>query len=178
MGGYSGKTVKPIALRFINDMKQHPKLMDVPISGMGGIETWYDGAEFIALGCENLQVTTSVMQYGYRVIDDLMDGLSNYLASKNMTSVAELVGLALESVVPAEDLNRSSICYPKFDRNSCIGCGRCYLSCYDGGHQAIVFNGEDKKPRLQAKKCVGCHLCAMVCPVSAISAGKRVAINA
>jgi len=177
VGGYSGKTVKPIALRFINDMKQHPKLKDVAISGMGGIETWYDGAEFIALGCENLQVTTSVMQYGYRVIDDLIDGLSNYLGSKNMTSVSELVGLALKSVVPAEDLNRASISYPKFDWNKCIGCGRCYLSCYDGGHQAIVFNEADKKPRLQANACVGCHLCAMVCPVDAISAGKRVSIT-
>lgn len=178
VGGYSGKTVKPIALRFINDMKQHPGLLGAPISGMGGIETWYDGAEFIALGCENLQVTTSVMQYGYRIIDDLMDGLSHYLSSKGMGSVAELVGVALDSIVPAEELNRSSICYPKFDRNSCIGCGRCYISCYDGGHQAIIYNGEDKKPRLDPGKCVGCHLCSVVCPVGAISAGKRVLINA
>ena len=177
VGGYSGKTVKPIALRFINDMKQHPKLAEAPISGMGGIETWYDGAEFIALGCENLQVTTSVMQYGYRVIDDMISGLKNYLISKNMTSVSDLVGIALSKVVSAEDLNRSSICYPKFSREDCIGCGRCYLSCYDGGHQAIVFKGEDRSPKLQPDKCVGCHLCAMVCPAGAITQGKRVTIS-
>lgn len=177
VGGYSGKTVKPIALRFINDMKQHPKLATAPISGMGGIETWYDCAEFMALGCENLQITTSVMQYGYRIIDDLIDGMSAYLEEKNMTSISELVGVALENVVSAEDLDRASISYPKFDRTACIGCGRCYLSCYDGGHQAIVADEETNKPKLLPDQCVGCHLCAVVCPVGAISAGKRVTIS-
>ncbi|TCK93223.1 dihydropyrimidine dehydrogenase (NAD+) subunit PreA [Natranaerovirga hydrolytica] len=177
VGGYSGKTVKPIALRFINDMKQHPKLKDVPISGMGGIETWRDGAEFIALGCENLQITTSVMQYGYRIIDDLIDGLSSYLGEKGYKSVREMVGKALPKLVSAEALNRQSISYPKFDKGNCIGCGRCYLSCYDGGHQAIKMDEDKGKPKLLAKECVGCHLCAVVCPVGAISAGKRVAIK-
>lgn len=177
VGGYSGKTVKPIALRFINDMKQHPKLAKTPISGMGGIETWYDCAEFMALGCENLQITTSVMQYGYRIIDDLIDGMSAYLEEKNMTSVKELVGLALENVVATEDLDRASISYPKFDREACVGCGRCYLSCYDGGHQAIIADALSNKPKLIPDRCVGCHLCAVVCPVGAITAGKRVINN-
>lgn len=177
VGGYSGKTVKPIALRFINDMKQHPSLSDAPISGMGGIETWYDCAEFMALGCENLQVTTSVMQYGYRVIDDLISGMAAYLTEKKMTSIKELVGVALKNVVPAEELDRYSISYPKFDREVCIGCGRCYVSCYDGGHQAIKADDETNKPTLIPDKCVGCQLCALVCPTGAISAGKRVVVK-
>jgi dihydropyrimidine dehydrogenase (NAD+) subunit PreA len=177
VGGYSGKTVKPIALRFINDMKKHPKLKEVPISGMGGIETWRDGAEFIALGCENLQITTSVMQYGYRIIDDLIDGLSTYLGEMGFGSVQEMVGMALPKLVQAEQLNRHSISYPKFHRDQCIGCGRCYLSCYDGGHQAIEMDENKEQPILKAKQCVGCHLCAVVCPVSAISAGKRIEIK-
>ena len=174
VGGYSGKTVKPIALRFIHDMKKHPGLKSTPISGMGGIETWRDAAEFIALGCGNLQVTTSVMQYGYRIIDDLCDGLSSYLGIKGFTSVQGMVGMALPNLVPADELNRHSISYPKFDRSQCLGCGRCYLSCFDGGHQALTMDGTTGKPVLNAKMCVGCQLCTVVCPVGAISPGKRV----
>ncbi|MEQ8154117.1 MAG: NAD-dependent dihydropyrimidine dehydrogenase subunit PreA [Clostridiaceae bacterium] len=174
VGGYSGKAVKPIALRFIRDMKVCPDLKDVPISGMGGIETWKDAAEFMALGCETLQVTTSVMQYGYRVIDDLIEGMKLYLASQGCKNVSEIVGKALENIVPAEELDRDSICYPRFERNKCIGCGRCYISCYDGGHQAIKMDEKAQKPVLIADKCVGCQLCVTVCPAEAISPGKRV----
>jgi dihydropyrimidine dehydrogenase (NAD+) subunit PreA len=174
VGGYSGKTVKPIALRFIHDMLKHPGLKDIPISGMGGIETWRDAAEFIALGCANLQVTTSVMQYGYRIIDDLCEGLSSYLGKQGFSSVQEMVGLALPKLVPTDELNRHSISYPKFDRSQCLGCGRCYLSCSDGGHQALAMDGTSGKPRLNPKMCVGCHLCILVCPAGAISPGKRI----
>jgi len=174
VGGYSGKTVKPIALRFIHDMKKHPGLKDVPISGMGGIETWRDAAEFLALGCGNLQVTTAVMQYGYRIIDDLIDGLSTYLGENQFYSVEEIVGIALSKIVPADQMNRQSISYPHFNRNRCIGCGRCYLSCLDGGHQAIVMKKSGDSPGLVPGKCVGCHLCLVVCPAGAIAAGKRI----
>ncbi|MHB8062225.1 MAG: NAD-dependent dihydropyrimidine dehydrogenase subunit PreA [Ruminiclostridium sp.] len=176
VGGYSGKTVKPIALRFINDMKQHPDLKDSQISGMGGIETWRDAAEFLALGCTNLQITTSVMQYGYRIIDDLIDGLSSYLGEKGFSSVQDIVGMALHNILPADQLNRHSISYPKIDRNKCIGCARCYLSCFDGGHQALGMDEAEGKPKLIPKMCVGCQLCMLVCPVEAISASKRVNI--
>lgn len=174
VGGYSGKAVKPIALRFIQSMKTHNGLTNIPMSGMGGIETWRDAFEFMALGCENIQVTTSVMQYGYRIIDDMIEGMKYYLSIHGFQSVKEIVGKALVHTISAEELDRDSICYPKFDRMKCIGCGRCYLSCYDGGHQALKQDENTKKPIMNAKKCVGCHLCALVCPVGAISAGTRV----
>lgn len=173
VGGYSGKAVKPIALRFIHDMKKDEKLANVPISGMGGITTWRDALEFMALGCSTVQVTTSVMEYGYRIIDDLIDGLTRYLAEHNLTKVEDIIGKALTTLVPAEELERDSICYPKFDRKTCIGCERCVVSCYDGGHQALSA-GTDRKPIMNAKKCVGCHLCTTVCPVDAISLGTRI----
>jgi dihydropyrimidine dehydrogenase (NAD+) subunit PreA len=174
VGGYSGKAVKPIALRFIQAMKSHPKLAAVPISGMGGIETWRDAAEFMALGCENVQVTTAVMQYGYRIIDDLLEGMRLYLSAHGFTRVSEIVGRALPHILPPEALDRESICFPRFDRSGCVGCGRCALSCYDGGHQALAMDETTGRPVIDARRCVGCHLCLAVCPAAAISPGARV----
>ncbi|MCR4745135.1 MAG: NAD-dependent dihydropyrimidine dehydrogenase subunit PreA [Lachnospiraceae bacterium] len=170
VGGYSGKAVKPIALRFINDLKKDERTKDAPISGMGGIESWRDAAEFIAMGCETVQVTTAVMQYGYRIIEDMLEGLSDYLAASNFNSVRELVGAAVDNVIDAGDLDRDSIEYPRFSQKTCVGCGRCFISCFDGGHQAIIMDEKSHKPRLDPKKCVGCHLCKLVCPTGAITA--------
>lgn len=174
VGGYSGKAVKPIALRFIQSIKNYSELKDVPVSGMGGIETWKDAAEFMALGCENIQVTTAVMQYGYRIIHDMIDGMKYYLSTHGYKNISEIVGKALPQVVSPENLDRSSICLPKFDKSKCLGCGRCYISCYDGGHQALKQTQTTGKPMLMAEKCVGCHLCVTVCPVKAISQGTRI----
>ena len=173
VGGYSGKAVKPIALRFIQSLKGDPRLAAVPVSGMGGIETWRDAAEFIALGCENIQVTTAVMQYGYRIVEDMILGLRLYLDERGMGGVTELVGRALPRIVPAENLDRETVCLPRFDRSKCVGCGRCSVSCEDAGHQALK-KGDRGAPILDAKKCAGCHLCVTVCPVEAISQGIRV----
>ena len=172
VSGYSGDAVRPIALRFIYDMKNCCELKEVPISGMGGIETWHDAAEFITLGCANVQVTTSVMQYGYRIVKDIISGLSGFMAEAGYKSVDEMVGKALPHFVDADDLDRNTIIYPAFNRKNCVGCGRCYISCFDGGHQAIWM--DDLKPRLKADRCVGCHLCRLVCPAGAIEKGKRI----
>ncbi len=177
VGGYSGKAVKPIALRFIHAMKSCEELKDVPISGMGGIETWKDVAEFMALGCGNIQITTAVMQYGYRIIDDLIEGMKIYLATHGYKNVEEIVGKALPNIIPADDLDRQSICYPKFNRDKCVACGRCYISCYDGGHQALEQDSKTGQPIMNPQKCVGCHLCVTVCPVGAITPGTRVPIK-
>lgn len=171
VGGYSGKAVKPIALRFIHDMKKCEKISSVPISGMGGIESWRDAAEFITLGCGTVQVTTSVMQYGYGIIYDMIDGMKRYLAKYGYKSIDEIVGKALPRIVSTDSLDRKTKQYPKFVRERCVGCGRCVTSCYDGGHQALT-TGEDGKPRLN-KNCVGCQLCVLVCPAKAIVPGPR-----
>lgn len=173
VSGYSGKAVKPIALRFINDMAKCKELENIPLSGIGGIETWHDATEFIALGCTNIQITTAVMQYGYRIIDDLIFGLKAYIKRKGILQLQDLVGVGLETVTEPDKLDRATVVYPVFDKKKCIGCGRCYLSCRDGGHQAIDISGEGK-PIFKVRKCVGCHLCSLVCPVNAIGKSKRV----
>ena len=173
VGGYSGPAVKPIALRFISDMNGCEALKDLHLSGIGGIETWRDALEFILLGAGSVQITTAVMQYGYRIIDDLLKGLSEYMKCKGVPSLRALIGGAGSTVVDHQSIERDSIVFPVFDSERCIGCGRCYISCRDGGHQAITFDPKTRRPKLNGEKCVGCHLCRLVCRAGAIGTAKK-----
>ena len=175
LGGYSGTAVKPIALRFIAELGLNKNLNNLHITGMGGIENWTDAAEFILLGAGSLQITTAVMKYGYRIIEDLKSGLALYMNQKGFKSISEMKGLSLDSFyLNTDSLERDSIVYPKFNSQKCVGCGRCTISCSDGGHQALELTSE-RKIKMDPKKCVGCHLCILVCPQKAISpGGKRV----
>ena len=174
VSGYSGRAVKPIALRHIYEMASSNIIHNIQYSGIGGIETWRDALDYLQIGCHNVQVCTAVMEYGYRIIDDLVSGLQTYLASRNITNLEDIVGEQLPHIVLPHNLDRDTIVYPKIDRERCIGCGRCYVSCQDGGHQAIAFDPETRQPRIIGTKCVGCHLCRLVCPTEAIGITKRV----
>ena len=165
ISGFSGKASKPIALRFITNMAQDPELKGIPLSGMGGIETWEDAAEFLMVGASHLQFTTSVMQYGYRIVEDMISGLSIYLAEKGFERLEDFVGIALKNIIPADDIDRDFKIQVKIDYDKCVSCGRCYVSCMDGAHQAIEWNNEERKPTILEDKCVGCQLCLLVCPV-------------
>ena len=172
ISGYSGRAVRPIALRHVLELALMPE--KPVLSGIGGIETWRDALEFIQLGCSNVQVCTAVMQYGYRIIDDLILGLQRYMVKRGITDLQQLVGEQIPKFMKPDHLDRETIIYPKFNLELCVGCGRCEVSCNDGGHQAIVFNSETRQPRLVGTKCVGCHLCRLVCPAGAIGLTKRV----
>ncbi len=173
VGGYSGPAVKPIALRFISDLSRCEELQGMHISGMGGIETWIDAVEYLLMGAGSLQVTTAVMQYGYRIVDDLIEGLTEFMKFKGVADLQKLIGGAADSIVDHHSIERDGIVFPVFHLERCVGCGRCYVSCMDGGHQAIEFDLKTRRPKLNGKKCVGCHLCRLVCSTEAIGQSEK-----
>jgi dihydropyrimidine dehydrogenase (NAD+) subunit PreA len=170
-GGFSGPAIKPIALHFVSAIARH---VDIPIAATGGICSWRDAVEFLLVGARNLQLCTAPMHYGFRVIDDLLDGLSHYLADKGLASVEEIVGKALPRLTTYEHLSRSYKVVSQVDKEACIGCGLCYIACQDGGHQAIQWDPLTRIASTDEEKCVGCGLCPQVCPVEAISLRKVV----
>ena len=178
IGGYSGRAVKPIALRFVTELTTDEELKDINISGIGGIYTPKDAIEFLLLGATNVQLTTAIMEYGYRIIDDLILGLKIFMRENEFKKISDFVGISKKCVVDAERIERDTILFPKFNYDKCVGCGRCFISCKDGGHSAIKFDTNTRKPVLDGSKCVGCHLCKLVCPNKAIdTVEKRIMKN-
>ena len=161
-GGISGPAIKPVALRCVAEIARR---VSIPISATGGVTTWRDAAEFLLLGARTVQVCTEVMRHGFGVIEDLTDGLANYLDDKGFASVEEIIGKALPHVVEHSQLPRDGKVRAHVDPEKCIRCGVCYVACRDGGHQAIEF-GPDRLARVDEEKCVGCGFCPTTCPVA------------
>jgi dihydropyrimidine dehydrogenase (NAD+) subunit PreA len=175
-GGYCGPAVKPIALNMVQSIAADPEIR-LPISGIGGISNWKDAAEFIALGSTSVQVCTAIMHYGFRIVEDMIDGLNDFLDSKGYKSVNELIGKAVQSVDKWEVLDLNYKRVASIDHDKCIGCNLCYIACEDGAHQAIDMISSEgfglgpgrvpgrPIPKINVDHCVGCNLCSLVCPV-------------
>ena len=163
-GGFCGPAVKPMALNMVAEIARDPETRGLPISGIGGVTTWRDAAEFLALGAGNVQVCTAAMTYGFRIVAEMISGLSEWMDGKGYTSVADVVGRAVPNVTDWQYLNLNYITKARIDQDLCIKCGRCFAACEDTSHQAIamlpgrVFEVKDDE-------CVACNLCIDVCPV-------------
>jgi dihydropyrimidine dehydrogenase (NAD+) subunit PreA len=189
-GGYAGQAVKPIALNMLAALETDEVVgqSGLPISGMGGISTWEDAAQFLLLGASSLQVCTAVMHYGYRIIEDLCDGLSNWMDEKGFENVADVVGRSLHRVSEFKNFDLSFRAVARIDEAKCIQCNLCYVACDDTAHQCIDLiaadgsvvqpyaydvraNGKEDaietrpQPKVREEDCVGCRLCYNVCPV-------------
>jgi dihydropyrimidine dehydrogenase (NAD+) subunit PreA len=165
-GGYCGPAVKPIALNMVAEIARDAKTRGLPMSGIGGITTWRDAAEFIALGCGSVQVCTAAMVYGFKIIEDLCDGLSNFMDEQGYGSIDAWRGRAVSSVRDWSALNLNHVEKAVIDQDLCIRCGRCHVVCEDTSHQAItVSKNGNRHFEIKEEDCVGCNLCVSICPV-------------
>ncbi|MBO6919001.1 MAG: NAD-dependent dihydropyrimidine dehydrogenase subunit PreA [Rhizobiaceae bacterium] len=163
-GGYCGPAVKPIAMSMVSEIARNPETADLPISGIGGVTTWRDAAEFMALGCGNVQVCTAAMTYGFKIVQEMISGLEQWMDEKGYTSIDEFVGMAVPNTTDWQYLNLNYIAKAKIDQDLCISCGRCFAACEDTSHQAISMT-PDRKFEVIDAECVACNLCVNVCPV-------------
>jgi dihydropyrimidine dehydrogenase (NAD+) subunit PreA len=165
-GGYCGPAVKPIALNMVAEIARDPQTAGLPISGIGGIGNWRDALDYIALGSSNVQVCTAAMVYGFKIVQEMTDGLSNYMDEMGFKNVGEIVGRAVPTVSDWKYLNFNSISKAVINQDSCIQCGRCHIACEDTSHQAITQMKNGKRHfEVIETECVGCNLCVTVCPV-------------
>ena len=166
-GGYCGPAVKPIALKMLTTIAQNAITRKVPISGIGGISTWRDAAEFMLLGASNVQVCTAAMKYGFRIVEDMCEGLSNWMDEKGFKTLDEFIGKSVSTVTNWEELDINFHIVANINQDKCIHCGLCYIACEDASHQSI--NLSYGKPyntySIKEDECVGCNLCKVMCPV-------------
>lgn len=163
-GGYCGPAVKPIAMNMVAEIARSPETAGLPMSGIGGITTWRDAAEFMSLGCGNVQVCTAAMTYGFKVVQEMISGLGQWMDEKGHASIEDVVGRAVPNVTDWQHLNLNHITKARISQDDCIKCGRCFAACEDTSHQAISMSA-DRVFEVQDDECVACNLCVNVCPV-------------
>jgi dihydropyrimidine dehydrogenase (NAD+) subunit PreA len=164
-GGYCGPAVKPIALQMLRELAADKQINKVPISGIGGIETWRDVVEFILLGATSVQVCTAAMHYGFGIVREMETGLLQFMKDKGYNTIYDFAGKALPNVVEWKHLNLKHKVVANINADKCVGCDLCYIACDDGAHQAIGLTEGSRIPYIIEENCVGCNLCSLVCPV-------------
>jgi dihydropyrimidine dehydrogenase (NAD+) subunit PreA len=166
LGDISGPAVLPFALRAT---VQVARAVSVPVCGGGGVESWRDAAAMMMAGARVVQVCSAVMAHGFDVLDSLTQGLAQYVEQRQLGGAAALVGEALPRVVSHQELVQPGPVRARIDEESCVGCGRCFIACRDGGYRAIAWQENHREPAVSLERCVGCGLCAGVCPSDSIS---------
>ena len=165
-GGYCGPAVKPIALNMVAEIGRSPETAGIPISGIGGVGSWRDALDYLALGAGNVQVCTAAMVYGFKIVQEMADGLSNYMDEMGFKTTADFQGRALPTVTDWQFLNLNATVKAQIAQDKCIQCGRCHIACEDTSHQAITATKDGQRWfEVKEEECVGCNLCVTVCPV-------------
>ena len=148
----------------VAELTNHPDFK-LPISGIRGIEMWQDAVEFFLMGATTVQVCTAVMHYGFRIVTDLSEGVSEYLNSHGMKKISDLTGITARKLRKWEELDLNYKIIARINSDTCIGCQLCYIACEDGAHQSNALVPGARIPKIKEDTCVGCNLCSLVCPV-------------
>jgi len=166
-GGYCGPAVKPIALKFLATISQDDTTRKVPVSGIGGISTWKDAVEFMLLGATTVQVCTAAMKHGFRIVEDMCEGLNNWMDEKDFKTINDFIGKSVPALTHWEDLDINYHHVAVINQDKCIHCGLCYIACEDASHQSISLSyGKPYNTyAIKEEECVGCNLCQLICPV-------------
>jgi dihydropyrimidine dehydrogenase (NAD+) subunit PreA len=166
-GGYCGPAVKPIALKMLSTITQDPTTRQVPVSGIGGISSWKDAVEFMLLGATSVQVCTAAMKHGFRIIEDMCEGMLNWMEEKGYETIYDFIGKSIPTITHWEDLDINYHHIANIDQNKCIHCGLCYIACEDTSHQSIslTYGKPYNTYAIKEEECVGCNLCQLMCPV-------------
>ncbi|MGX2960323.1 NAD-dependent dihydropyrimidine dehydrogenase subunit PreA [Peribacillus sp. JNUCC 23] len=166
-GGYCGPAVKPIALHMVGECARNPRI-NIPISGIGGISNWKNAVEFLLMGATSVQVCTAAMHHGFRIVEDMIEGLDHYLDEKGIASVMDLIGKSVEKYSNWGDLDLNYKVVAQINNDICINCNKCHIACEDTSHQCIDMLKDpsgNSLLKVREEDCVGCNLCAIVCPV-------------
>lgn len=150
-GGYCGPAVKPIALNMVSQIASDPKI-GIPISGIGGIQAWQDALEHMLLGATSTQVCTAVMHYGFRIVEQLISGMSTWMLQKGFNSPTDFIGKSVERIRNWGDLDLSYKVVAEINPERCINCGLCYIACEDGCHQSIKIERVEEEAYLKRMK--------------------------
>jgi len=164
ISGFSGPAIKPIGLKCVAELAHCPGL-GLPISGVGGIETWVDVVEYLLCGAATIQITTGVIHYGYRIVEDLIEGLSDFMIERKFESISEIVGRAVPNVHPTDAFDLGYQGIAEFDLDRCVGCGQCYIVCHDAGGQSLAWDSANRRPVPNDDTCLACMVCSFVCPM-------------
>jgi len=139
--------------------------LGLPISGMGGVETWMDAVEYLLCGATTVQMTTGVMRYGYRIVEDILEGMSYFLEDHGFASVKDVVGKALPRIVSTDRFDLTRQGRADYDLDRCVGCGQCYVVCQDAGGQCLTWDAKERRPVMDEARCLSCMVCSFACPV-------------
>jgi dihydropyrimidine dehydrogenase (NAD+) subunit PreA len=173
MSGFSGPAIKPIGLRCVTELSKCKEL-NLPISGCGGVETWIDAVQYLLCGASTIQITTGVIHYGYRIVEDLAEGLSDFMTDKGYKHVSDIVGKAIANIHPTDEFDLTCQGIAEYNLERCVGCGQCYIVCQDAGGQGLGWDGEKRRPVPDDDNCLSCMICSFVCPVDNVITYKKV----
>ena len=154
--GVGGPWIKPLTLRWINDVRKAFK-DEMFIAGTNGAYDWRDVVQFIMSGAHIVEMCSAVMVYGYKWLGKQVRGLEKFMNEKGYENLEQMRGIASDAAMAYADMPPERA---KVDPETCTNCGRCLNACF---YQAMQPGAE--ATWVKEENCIGCGGCYSVCPV-------------